>query len=281
MNLKKTIVLGGLLISTMAMAENAANVATSSSVLSELKEIFKEKKLNKLFYLVDDFSGLATVPGFSFGAPSGLVPGFGTAFVGVAGTSYSKDTDGGVAFGGGFGDPIKSVGGAASLSVGSIDPQDGGALNRGSVNLSLGKTFIDYGLGASVGISNIDIWHDDHHDKLDPSYYVAVTKLLPNDVAPVILSAGIGSNCYSDITKYDIDEREHKIGEFFSGAVYIHPQMSLVLDYTSGITTFGTSIVPMPSYPISIGLAAQDIFKDDKDINEIKFLGTLSMGFAF
>lgn len=285
MNLKKTIILGGLLISNLAMAENAANIATSSTVLSELKEMSKEKQSDKLFYLVDDFSRLATAPGFTFGAPSGLVPGFGTAFIGLAGTSYSDDTDGGLAFGGGFGDPVKSVGGALSMSIGSIDPRDGGAFNRGSANLSLGKTFTAYGLGASIGVSNFDLWHDTHDDKLDPSYYAAVTKLLPNNVAPVIITVGIGSNSYADISKDDIkttrNERKHKWGEFISGAVYVHPQMSLVLDYTSGITTFGTSIVPMPNYPISIGLAAQDLFKEDKAVDEIKFLGTLSVGFAF
>lgn len=285
MNLKKTIVLGGLLISSLAMAQNTANIAASSAVLSELKEVSKEKESDKLFYLVKDFSGLATAPGFSFGAPSGLVPGFGTAFMGLAGTSYSDDTDGAFALGGGFGDPIKSVGGAASLSIGSIDPRDGGAGNRGSLNLSLGKTFSAYGLGASIGVSNLDLWHDTHDDKLDPSYYGAVTKLFPNNVAPVIITVGVGSNSYADISKDDIyttsNERKHKWGEFISGAVYVHPQMSLVLDYTSGITTFGTSIVPMPNYPVSIGLAAQDLFKEDEAVDEIKFLGTLAVGFAF
>lgn len=285
MNLKKTVILGGLLISSIAMAENAANIAASSSALSELKEISKEKTSDKLFYLVDDFSGLSTAPSFSFGAPSGLVPGFGTAFIGLAGTSYSDDTDGALALGGGFGDPIKSVGGAASLSLGSIDPRDGGAANRGSANFSLGKTFSAYGFGAAIGVSNVDLWHDTHDDKLDPSYYAAVTKLLPNDVAPVIITAGVGSNSYADISKDDIEttrnERKDKWGEFISGAVYVHPQMSLILDYTSGITTFGTSIVPMPNYPVSIGLAAQDLFKEDKAVDEVKFLGTLSVGFAF
>jgi hypothetical protein len=285
MNLKKTIVLGGLLISSLAMAENTANIAASSAVLSELKEVSKEKESDKLFYLVKDFSGLATAPGFSFGAPSGLVPGFGTAFMGLAGTSYSEDTDGALALGGGFGDPIKSVGGAASLSIGSIDPRDGGAGNRGSLNLSLGKTFADYGLGAAIGISSIDLWHADHDDKLNPSYYGAVTKLFPNNTAPVIITVGIGSNSYADISKDDIyttkNERKDKWGEFISGAVYVHPQMSLVLDYTSGITTFGTSIVPMPNYPVSIGLAAHDLFKEDEGADSIKFLGTLAVGFAF
>lgn len=281
MSLKKNIVLGGLLISSLAMAENISTIAGSSSALSELKSTSMEKSSDKLFYLVDDYSALATLPGFSFGAPSGLVPGYGSAFVGVGGTSYSDDTDGGIAFGGGYGDPIKSVGGAVSMSVGSIDPTDGGAFNRGSINLSLGKHFPKYGVGTSIGVSNIDIWHATNEDEMDPSYYAAITKLLPNEIAPVIVSAGFGSNSYSDMGKYDSDDREHKWGEFFSAAAYVHPQMSLILDYTSGVTTFGTSIVPMPNYPVSVGLAAYDLFEEDDSADSVKFLGTLSIGFSF
>ena len=191
MKLKKTIVIGIILMSSLAMAENTANIAASSTALSELKKISKEMKSDKLFYLVDDFSELASVPGFSFGSPSGLVSGFGGGFVGLGGTAYNEEIDGGLALGGGFGDPIKSIGGSASLSLGSIDPRDGGAFNRGSLNLSLGKTFTAYGFGASVGVSNLDLWHTTHDDQMDPSFYTAVTKLLPNDVAPAIITMGI------------------------------------------------------------------------------------------
>ena len=103
--------------------------------------------------------------------------------------------------------------------------------------------------------------------------------------APVIISAGIGSNAYSDIDDDNPatskNEGEDKWDEFISGAVYVHPQMSIILDYTGGITTFGTSIVPMPAYPVTVGLAAQDIFKEDEVVDSAKFLGTLSVGYVF
>ncbi len=285
MSLQKSVILGGLLISSLALAETSANTAASSAALSDLKAKSLEQKSDKLFYLVDDFSGLAALPGFSFGAPSGLVPGFGTAFMSIAGTTYSDDTDGALALGAGFGDPVKYLGGAASLSIGSIDPSDGGAFNRGSLNLSLGRHIPKYGLGIAVGVSNIDIWHETNEDELDPSYYGAVTKLFPNDIAPVIISAGMGSNSYADISKDNPkttrNDREHKWDEFVSAAVYVHPQMSLVADYTSGITTLGTSLVPMPAYPVTIGLAAQDVFKEDEEVDSVKFLGTLAVGFTF
>ena len=283
MNLKRNIILGSMLISSLAMANTTANIATSSSAIQSTKEDSQDQKSDKLFYLVEDYSELATAPGFTFGAPSGLVPGSGVGFIAVSGTHNSNDTDGGMALGAGFGDPVNSLGGSAALSLGSIDSRDGGAANRGSANLSVGKSFPKYGFGTAVGVSNIDLWRAHGSDEMTPSYYFAATKLIPNEYAPVILTAGFGSNSYAPISKIknSKDDLENKWGGFFSGAVYIHPQMSLVLDYTSGMTTFGTSIIPIPRYPVSIGLAAQDLFKENKQQDEIQFLGTLAIGFKF
>ncbi len=281
MKLFKNILIPALLISSVAMAQGD-NFSRSSAALAELKAkaTMTETKpaSDKLFYLVDDFSQLKTVPGFTFGAPSGLVPGWGVGFAALSGVHKDNDTDGATAFGFGFGDPFESVGGAASLSIGSIDPSDGGAFNRGSLNLSVGHTFPDYGMGVAVGMSNLDIWHVSHEDKLDESFYAAATKLFPNDTAPMILTAGFGNESFVDINTDD--DRDSKIGPFISGAVYVHPQMSLILDYTTGITTFGTSLVPFPDYPVSIGLALTDLFKE-ADEDSIGFMGSLAVGFTF
>ena len=281
MKLFKNTLLSAILISSVAMAQGD-NFSRSSAALAELKAkaTMTETKpaSDKLFYLVDDFSQLKTVPGFTFGAPSGLVPGWGVGFAALSGVHKDSDTDGATAFGFGFGDPFESLGGAASLSVGSIDPSDGGAFNRGSLNLSVGHTFPEHGMGVSVGMSNFDIWHASHEDKSDESFYAAATKLFPNDTAPMILTAGFGNESFVDINTDD--DRDSKIGPFISGAVYVHPQMSLILDYTTGITTFGTSLVPFPDYPVSIGLALTDIFTE-ADEDEVGFMGTIAMGFTF
>ena len=57
-------------------------------------------------------------------APAGLVPGKGVVFAGIGGlhTNGKKgnDTDGSMAVGFGYGNPYETVGGAVSLSLGSI-----------------------------------------------------------------------------------------------------------------------------------------------------------------
>ncbi|WP_319204501.1 hypothetical protein [uncultured Ilyobacter sp.] len=281
MKLLKNTLISTLIISSVAMAQGD-NFSRSSAALAELKskaEMTETKSdSDKLFYLVDDFSQLKTVPGFTFGAPSGLVPGWGVGFAALSGVHKDSDTDGATAFGFGFGDPFESIGGAASLSIGSIDPSDGGAFNRGSFNLSLGHTFPEYEMGVAVGMSNFDIWHDSSEDELDESFYISATKLFPNDTAPMILTAGFGNESYVDINTDD--DRDSKIDPFIAGAVYLHPQMSLVLDYTTGITTFGTSLVPFPDYPVTLGLALTDLFKE-ADEDAIGFIGSLAVGFTF
>jgi hypothetical protein len=282
MRVRAKVLLSVLFTCFLAMAASGQTSQDSSMGLYQMTGNSEHKNSDRLFYLVDDFSELYTVPGFTFGAPTGLVPGAGVAFAGVSGiTSSRTDTDGAVSAGMGWGDPMNSIGGAVSLGIGSIDPSDGGAFNRGSLNVSLGHTFTEYGFGAAIGVTNVDLWHKSRQDRVDESLYAALTQLLPNDIAPIIITAGVGNNGYTNINRgLTADQRKDEVDFFAAGAVYLIPQVSLILDYTSGMTTLGTSIVPFPDYPITIGLAAQDLSKQLVE-DEVKFLGTIGAGYAF
>lgn len=244
------------------------------------QEVMKETYApgNFSVFKVDTFGELAAVPSFSLGAPAGMVPGWGVAFAGLSGKRNNKDTDGSLALGMGFGNPFETLGGAATLALGSIDPRDGGAGNRGTLGLSTGKHFPKYGMGVSVGVSNIDLWHADSIDKFDPSFYASATKLLPNSVAPVILTAGLGNNLYS-VSKSEGDLKG-KIGGFAAAAVYLMPQLSLIADYTSGITTAGIGFVPFPKLPVSFTMGASDIFKYSNE-NKVSFIASVSAAYTF
>jgi hypothetical protein len=229
------------------------------------------------------FSNQAALPGYSLGAPSGMVPGWGTVFASMAGTLWDgSELDAALSFGGGFGDPYQSLGGVASLSIGSVDPRDGGSFNRGSLNLGFGHHFRQYALGLGAGVSNIDLWHDSSDDEMDPSYYFTATKLLANDLVPVIWSIGLGNNAYSDVSK-DIseDNKQDEWDIFSSIALYVHPQISLIADYTSNMTSVGVSTVPFRKYPLVVNFAAQDVFQEDPLYDETKFLVTVGYGFSF
>ena len=195
----KKLLLGSLLVSSAALAVGPEAAVTSSAAVSS-----NEVGTGKYFYIAQNYQELAAVPGFTMSAPAGLVPGKGVVFAGIGGlhTNGKKgnDTDGSMAVGFGYGNPYETVGGAVSLSLGSINPDDGGAFNRGSLNLSLGHNFSQYGLGVAVGVNTIDLWHDNGKDEMDESYYTSVTKLLPNDVAPVVVTAGLGNKDFAKVT---------------------------------------------------------------------------------
>ena len=270
-----------LFVSSVASGEGAQTIA-GSSALSGLSETSQERQRGGLFFIAEDFSQMAILPSYTFGAPSGLVPGFGTVFVGVGGLvngSSEPRIDGGMSVGGGFGNPIDAIGGYAAIEMGSISPSDGGEFDRGQLALGLGHTFADFGLGLSVGFVGLDLWHNSTQNEiLDPSFYLAVSKLFANDIAPVILTAGAGNEAFGTVTEESDHDRKYEIQEFLAAAVYVLPQVSLVADYTSGVTTAGVSIVPLPRIPVVLGLAANDIFQQDDGINAMI---TLGFGYAF
>ena len=274
---KLALLLAALSVASVSYAKEVAPVAevVVEPVVEETTEVVATDK--GLFYIAKNFQELRALPGFTINAPAGLVPGSGVVFAGISGTSNSDDTDGGLGFGFGYGNPYESVGGAASLTIGSIDPRDGGSFNRGGLNLSLGHVFSEYGLGAAVGVTNIDLWHADHDQKLDPSFYGAVTKLLPNDIAPLTLTVGLGNNIYADVDE-DGDKKD-KVYPFVSLAAYVLPQMSLIADFTSGITSAGVSVVPFPSIPVSMTMGAYDI--SNETIQGTSFIAGLSAAYVF
>lgn len=234
-------------------------------------------KSGKLIYMAKNFHEMAALPGYSIAAPSGLVSSWGVVFAGITGQTNSDNTDGALSLGMGLGDPNKYVGGSASLTIGSIDPRDGGSFNRGSLNLTMGHHFQKYKVGISAGVTGIDLWHNKSGvQSNDPSFYGAVTKLLPNEIAPVVITAGLGNNAYADVNS---NNPKDKVYGFGSIAAYIIPQVSLIADYTSNIVTLGTGIVPFPDYPVSLTLAIKDITEQEAD--KPSFLGTLAAAYVF
>lgn len=270
----KKVVLGLAAISSIAMADGM-QTTTSSAALAQ-PNVVKEKGF---FYVAENFQEVAAVPGFTMSAPAGLVPGAGVVFGGVSGTRNDVEgTDGAMGFGFGYGNPYETVGGAVSLSIGSINPDDGGAFNRGNLNVSVGHTFAEYGFGVAVGMTGATVWHDNDGDDVDPSFYAAATKLLPNDVAPVILTAGFGNNAYADTNS--TGDKKDKVYPFVSGAVYILPQVSLIADFTSGVTSVGVGVVPFPTIPVTVTVGAYDVAKQGNQ-NETSFIGSLSAAYVF
>ena len=272
----KKILLGALALSSIGFASDLSTVTGESTAVFAKKESNGDKSL---VYLAENFHEMATLPGFSMGAPSGLVSSYGVAFAGLSGRRDSDDTDGALALGMGFGNP-DTIGGAVSLGIGSIDPRDGGSFNRGNLNLNVGHHFKEYGFGWSVGMTGLDLWHASKldGDNQDPSFYTAVTKLWANDFIPFAVTAGFGNNSYADINKEN--DRKDKVDGFGAVAFYLIPQLSLVVDYTSNILTTGISVVPFPEYPISVSLGATNLTEQGPN-DKVAAIGSIAAAYVF
>jgi len=256
------VILGMLVLSNLAPAS--------------IKKLQKYALHELAIYKVDTFEDVKAIPTFSLGAPSGMVSRAEAGYFSLACLKDKDYTDGGMLIGMGYGDPTK-IGGDISLTIGSVNPNDGGAFNRGSLNIAAGHNFRDQLLGVAVGIDSINLWHDSSIDyDENPSMYLAMTKLFPNDIAPMVFTVGAGNNNYAKINE-EGDKKNH-IYPFVSGAVYVMPQLSLVADYTSKVTTLGVGIVPFPRLPLTISLAAYDVTKEREE-DKVSFIGTLSVAF--
>lgn len=273
----KKIILGTFLLSITAFsAELTSLTAESTAIFAK-----NEKEENKpLIYLAENFHEMSTLPGFSMGAPSGLVSSYGVIFAGVSGRKDKEQKDGALAFGMGIGNSEK-IGGAVSVGVGSIDARDGGAFNRGNLNISLGHNFREYGLGASVGVIGIDLWHATAEDgkNQEPSFYTAVTKLLPNDYVPVTVTLGFGNNSFADINIED-KKRKDSIDGFGALGFYLLPQLSFIVDYTSNILTSGISVVPFPVYPITASFGFTNLTKQGPN-ERVAAIGSVGAAYVF
>lgn len=252
---------GLLFVSSVVYAEGSQTIA-GSMALSGLSERQQQEERG-FFTPAENFTQLAAIPSYSFGAPPGMVPGWGCVFGGLGGTidGVSKNhVDGGMSLGAGFGNPFTSVGGYAALDMGSVSFQDGGEFDRGQLAIGFGHNFRQLGgFGVSAGFVGLDLWHANKDSEFkDPSFYFAVSKILANNIAPVIITVGAGNNSF-DSAHIAPSKRKYDIKEFGAIAVYVVPQVSVVADYTSGIVTSGLSISPLPKIPVLIGVAAQDI----------------------
>lgn len=231
------------------------------------------------FFAANRYDELAALPASSLAAPTGLVSGWGSAFValgGLANTSSSDKTDGSLGLGMGLGDPIKSIGSVVSLSVGSVSP-DGGFGERGALAASVGKFFVGPQLGVAIGGINLAGWND-ITDEPNHSAYIAVTKIFPIEDHPVILNAGVGTNAFADVQEID---PESEAGVFASVGVYLTPHISLIADYTSSIVTLGTSILPVSDFPLIITMGAFDVNDRVPGGEGATFVGSVAYSFMF
>ena len=95
-----------------------------------------------------------------------------------------------------------------------------------------------------------------------------------------MLNIGAGSNGYAKLNYRPSNDRKDEIDMFASVAAYVHPQASVIIDYTVGATSVGTSLVPFAKWPLTVDLGLWNVL-DDIDGAKPAFVGSLTYAFVF
>lgn len=212
-------------------------------------------------------------PGVSFGSPVAFGAGWGTAGVGIGGStqeqrpgSKAKDYDGsaGVVFG--IGNPVKSIGLETTINVISLRSSFG---DSGSANLKL-HTALPGGMAFAVGVENVGRWGD--AKATSSSVFAVGTKVLNASKMPVVLNVGVGDNRFND---GDSDGA----GVFGSVAVLPTSYLSLIADYTGTALNAGVSVAPFRLIPLTVTLGATNV--TGRNNTDPQFSGGLGYSFSF
>jgi len=229
-----------------------------------------------LFRVVKNASELKSSPAFSLSSPLGFSGAANTAYVGLGGSAQQTTLDGALALGTGFGNPSKDLGGSVSLVIPSVS-FDGGFFEKGGLAVAVGHNFDKENAGISVGMTGMDLWRSATAPKEDPSFYLSGSKAFMTAI-PMIVTVGFGNNQFAK-PETGSTSPDH-IGIFGSVGAYVCPQMSVIADYASGVTTLGTSIVPMPDLPISMNLGVNGFFKENAG-DVLVVVGSIGVGIPY
>ena len=225
------------------------------------------------------FDKLDALPAFSLIAPSGFTPTQDYISWGLGGISHVPGTS-------------NNSKAAASLGLGlalpanfgiafNIDLEGRGLSKRQELSVNMGKYLTSLDMGISFGSRNITLWHDDG-TRNTPSVYLAATKVFLLKDNLTIINAGVGNNDFRTIKDTAPSTSRLKVvSPFISLAYYPLPRLSLIADYTSGITSLGIGVVPLASWPFSLSLGVYDLAKAIPNHNKLSFIATLSAAYAF
>ncbi|MGD1910887.1 MAG: hypothetical protein ACFB2X_08545, partial [Rivularia sp. (in: cyanobacteria)] len=179
---------------------------------------------------------------------------------------FSNKDDGALGFGVGLGDADKSVGVVISYSAVSF----GGSRDFGSggFNLKVHRRFKgDWSAAIGMnGILNIGDYEDpdiDGVNDFENSLYAVATKIFrtKDDInkpfSRVAVTAGVGNGQFRTEDSFLNDEDNFNV--FGNVAVRVHPQASLIAEWTGQDLAVGASIAPFKRIPLVITPAVRDI----------------------
>ncbi|MEB3218153.1 MAG: hypothetical protein VKN72_18245 [Nostocales cyanobacterium 94392] len=181
---------------------------------------------------------------------------------------FSTKDDGAIAFGVGLGDANKSVGVVISYTASSF----GGSRDFGSggFNLKVHRRFKeDWSAAVGInGILNVGKYKNSSYqggdvNDFEHSLYAVATKIfrtrddINKPFSRLAVTAGIGNGQFRTEDSFFDDKDNFNV--FGNVAVRVHPQASLIAEWTGQDLAVGASIAPFKNIPLVITPAVRDI----------------------
>lgn len=224
--------------------------------------------------------GTKASAGASFGAPLAFGANWGDVGAGVFATTVGgkvDDGDGSMGLVMGFGDSKEAVGLEVSLGLSSLVQgagSDDGFGDNGSFGLKL-HTALPDGAAFAVGISSIGRWGN-ANDAVKSAVYAVGSKSLQVPVGgsdkTIVLNLGVGDSSYNEPGK-------DGVGLIASGAFFFTKQVSLIGNYTGGLTGVAVSVAPIASQPLTLTVGATNLA--ERFGGEVEYAASLGYGFHF
>lgn len=198
-------------------------------------------------------------PSSTINTPTAFGPGWKQVYAGVSYQNrvrYSDWHDGLLAVGAGFGNPARTVGLAATLTV--LDTYTDFGKDR-SLSLKLHRR-LPYRSAVAVGYENI--WHTEDTDGGD-SHYIVTSTVVPLRHIPtapfgiLVISAGLGDDRFLPEKRFAHGDRG--VNAFGSVAVRILPPINAIANWSGQDLNLGLSIAPIRSLPVVFTPALLDV----------------------
>ncbi|GCA77242.1 hypothetical protein MiTe_04095 [Microcystis aeruginosa NIES-2520] len=198
-------------------------------------------------------------PSGSISTPSAFGATFGQIFGGFgfqSRTRFTNQADGGLALGGGLGDPQKIVGLDVTLAILSLFGDNAG---RGSFSFKIHRSLPE-SFAVALGFENAINWGGtDGSSSIYGvvSKFFQLTETTKEPFSQLTLSLGVGGGRFR--SEGAIEDGVNSLGVFASAGLRIVEPVSAIVEWSGQDLNAGISLIPFPKVPLTINLAGADL----------------------
>ncbi|MFM6063537.1 MAG: hypothetical protein ACKPAE_14205 [Microcystis panniformis] len=240
-----------------------ASTPVDTNVSPELQRLRQEFLIEKpqltLQTLSAKLAEFVVTPSGSISTPSAFGSTFGQIFGGFgfqSRTRFTNQADGGLALGGGLGDPQKIVGLDVTLAILSLFGDNAG---RGSFSFKIHRSLPE-GFAVALGFENAINWGGtDGSSSIYGvvSKFFQLTETTKEPFSQLTLSLGVGGGRFR--SEGAIEDGVNSLGVFASAGLRIVEPVSAIVEWSGQDLNAGISLIPFPKIPLTVNLAGADL----------------------